>query len=119
MTRKRAAKPRPPAGSIPAFVPPYPPSWIDRLTGWVDRLPGPAWAFYIVVGVGVGFAGSAIEWMEGAYPAGTFNPMHVWALGNSAYLLALIHYLDRSAAAPLEAFRPLLSPTARAARSPL
>jgi len=119
MTRKRAAKPRPPAGSSPAFVPPYPPSWIDRLTGWVDRLPGPAWAFYLVVGVGVGFAGSAIEWMEGAYPAGTFNPLHVWAFGNFAYLLALIHYLDRSAASSMESFRPLLAPTARAAQPAL
>lgn len=30
-----------------AVVPkPYPPSWLDRLTAWVDRLPGPYWAYY-------------------------------------------------------------------------
>lgn len=33
--------------SNPAFTPPYPPSWIDRFTGWVARLPGPDWLFYL------------------------------------------------------------------------
>ena len=41
MTKKRATKARATTGISSAFVPPYPPSWFDRLTGWVDRLPGP------------------------------------------------------------------------------
>jgi hypothetical protein len=24
---------------------PYAPSWVDRMTDWVDRLPGPSWVF--------------------------------------------------------------------------
>ena len=26
---------------------PYPPSWVDRLMAWIDRLPGPPWLFYL------------------------------------------------------------------------
>lgn len=101
------------------FSPPYLPSWFDRLAAWVDRLPGPAWAFYLVLGIGVSVAGSAIEWREGAYPAGTFNPLHVWTLGNFAYLLGLMHYLDKSSAYAIASFRPLLAPEARdGGRSP-
>ncbi|MGH7425775.1 MAG: hypothetical protein ACREJP_06375, partial [Candidatus Methylomirabilales bacterium] len=33
-----------------AFVTPYPPSWVDRLTDWVERLPIPWWLFYLALG---------------------------------------------------------------------
>ena len=112
MTKRRNTKPRPPTGNSTSFVPPYPPSWFDRLTRWVDRLPAPAWAFYLVLCIGVSIAGSAIEWIEGAYPAGTLNPLHIWTLGNFAYLIALIHYLDKSAATAITSFRPILAPEA-------
>src|SRR4030067_3692459 len=91
------------------FTPPYPPSWFDRFTAWVDRLPGPSWAFYLILAVGVSIAGSTIEWIEGAYPAGTFNALHVWTLGNFAYLLGLMHYLDKSAPSAIATFRPILA----------
>jgi hypothetical protein len=42
MTKRRSSTTHsPPAGET--FVRPYPPSWFDRFTDWVDRLPGPAW----------------------------------------------------------------------------
>lgn len=109
MPQQRSTKPRSPTGSKGVFAPPYPPSWFDRFTAWVDRLPGPAWAFYVVLGIGVGLAGSTIEWSEGAYPPGTLNALHVWTLSGFAYLLALIHYLDKSAASAIASFRPLLA----------
>ena len=109
MPKQRTARPKPLA-SRDALAPPYPPSWFDRFTAWVDRLPGPAWAFYLILGIGVSIAGSTIEWIEGAYPAGTFNALHVWTLGNFAYLLALMHYLDKSAASAIATFRPILAP---------
>ena len=115
MPKQRNTKPRPPTSRGSAFVPPYPPSWFDRFTAWVDRLPGPAWALYLALGIGVSVAGSTIEWTEGAYPPGTFNALHVWTLGNFAYLLALIHYLDNSAASAIASFRPILVPAGSAA----
>ena len=107
MTKKRNARPKPTAGSS-AFVPPYPPSWFDRFTDWVDRLPGPAWGFYLILAAAVVLAETAIQWREGAYPVGTFNPLTVWSVANFAYLLALMHYLDKSAAFAIASFRPLL-----------
>ncbi len=90
----------------------YPPSWFDRLADWIDVLPGPPWVFYLVIGIAVGIAGSAIEWIEGAYPPGNFNALHVWTLANFAYLLALIHYLDKSAASAIASFRLIIAPAA-------
>lgn len=109
MPKQMKTKPKPPGQSNTLAVP-YPPGWFDRFTTWVDRLPGPAWSFYLILGLGVSVAGSAIQWIEGAYPLGTFNPLHVWTLGNFAYLLALMHYLDKSAFSAITSFRPILAP---------
>lgn len=87
---------------------PYPPSWLDRLTGWIERVPGPPWAFY----AGLGFVGylvsSVLRWMDGRQPVGTFNPLPppflLWVVG----ILALHHYLDHYARRALAQFRPLL-----------
>ena len=116
MPTQRKTRPKAPTETS-AFVPPYPPSWFDRFTTWVDRLPGPAWAFYLIFAAGVILAGTAIQWREGAYTAGTFNLLHVWTVGNFVYLLALMHYLDRSAASAIASFRPLLS-SAKASAQP-
>ena len=106
---RRARRP-PPAAASPVFVPPYPPSWFDRFCDWVDRLPGLAWAFYLILGVAAGLAQSALHWWEGAYPVGTFHSLHLWTAGHFAYLFGLIHYLDRSAGSALASSRPLLVP---------
>jgi hypothetical protein len=42
------------------------------------------------------------------YRPGPFLPLHIWFLGNFAYLLGLIHYLDRFAAGAIDKFRPVL-----------
>ena len=47
-----------------AFAPPYPPSWFDRFTAWVDRLRGPAWAFYLILALAVVLVETAIQWRE-------------------------------------------------------
>ena len=108
MPERRKTAPKSQIGSE-AFVPPYPPSWFDRFTAWVDRLPGPAWAFYLILAAGAVLAETAIQWMERAYAVGTFNPLHAWSVANFAYLLALMHYLDKSAASAIASFRPLLT----------
>jgi hypothetical protein len=74
----------------------------------VDRLPGPAWAFYLILGVAIVLAETVIQWREGAFPVGTFHPMHVWTVNCLAYFLAVLHYLDKSAASAIASFRPLL-----------
>ena len=92
----------------PAFVPPYPPSWVDRLTAAVDRAPGPAWLTYLALGAAAVLLQLAVQQSTGAYRPGPFLPLHIWITGHFAYLLAMIHYLDRSAAAAVDTFRPVL-----------
>jgi hypothetical protein len=87
----------------------YAPSWVDRFTGWVDRLPGPSWLFYLVFGLALGFTFTVVQWREGSYPVGTFRPFHIFFAGQIAYLLALMPFLDKSAVKALEAFRPALN----------
>jgi hypothetical protein len=96
------------------FAPPYPPSWFDRLTDWVDRLPGPAWAYYLILGAIAVLVGAAIQWREGGFAVGTLKALPAWNFANFAFLLGLMHYLDKTAASAMVSFRPLLLP----ARSP-
>ncbi len=87
---------------------PYPPSWIDRFTEWVEQLPGPWWLFYMVMALVLALFQSAVQWQAGMYPIGTFHPFHVWFMVDITYFLALSHYLNKSAEAALETSRPAL-----------
>jgi len=89
----------------PAFVPPTSLSWVDRLTTWVDGLPGPAWALYLFAGltlVALGWIGQASQ------EAYVVRPAHVFISVQPIVALALIHYFDRSASRSFERFRPAL-----------
>jgi hypothetical protein len=102
------------AAVAPAVAPPYPPSWVDRLTDWVDRLPLPVWLVYLAVGLGLalvylGMLLSSVQWATGRLP---FSTALIYSLLNgltAPYLLGFIHYLDRSAAGALARFRPVLT----------
>jgi hypothetical protein len=87
---------------------PYPPSWLDRLTKWVERMPGWSWVFYPALGLVLAFLSTAVNWVDGTYPIGTFNTFHIWLALQSPYLLALTRYLDGVAEAALRNFRPAL-----------
>lgn len=91
--------------------PPYPPSWLDRTTAWVDRLPGPYWAYYLGLGLVLFAVETTLKWKDGVYPVGTFELRQlnfaVWGI----YILAAIHYLDRLAAQAMQSFRPALDPS--------
>jgi len=99
--------PSQPAPATPAFVPPYPPSWFDRLTAAVDRLPGPAWASYLALAA-LGTVVFIVAARTGDYHPGPLLAFHVWIGGQFAYMLAFLHYLDRSAGNALDSFRPVL-----------
>jgi len=102
--------------SAGVFTPPYPPSWFDRVTAWIDRLPGPSWAFYLLLATALILAVSAIQWREGAYPAGTFNADHVFTAASLAAVLGLMHFQDKAATSAITSFRPLLSSKDEASR---
>ncbi len=97
--------------NAPAAQPaPYPPSWVDRLEAWVDHLPGPAWLYYAGAAVVSVALHQLVQRTGGDYHPGREIIFHVWLTSHFAYLLGLMHYLDRATAAALEAFRPALDP---------
>ncbi|MBM4409647.1 MAG: hypothetical protein FJ038_13860, partial [Chloroflexi bacterium] len=87
---------------------PYAPSWVNHLTAWIERLPGPAWAFYLVaMGVAV-LVQWSFGWWTGLIPQGEVSPAYAYygiALPATVWLIA---HLDRVAADALRGFRPLL-----------
>jgi hypothetical protein len=86
---------------------PYAPSWIDVLTGWVERLPGPAWAYYIglyLCLIGLDLAQRAQ--IDAFQIPRIFVWVFLWAL---PYNMWFIHYTDKFAARALERFRPGLN----------
>jgi hypothetical protein len=86
------------------FVP-YPPSWINRLTTWVEDLPGPAWCYYLAIAILLVGGHLAIAWWEGSYRHAVLGFAIVFT-GSSVYYLALIHYLDKVAADAFAKFCP-------------
>ncbi|MEJ2757159.1 MAG: hypothetical protein P8046_01645 [Anaerolineales bacterium] len=83
-------------------------SWIDRLILWIDRLPGPAWLFYIAAALVTALLINLSLWIDGVVPFFSYhtvlgiNPPIVVAF------LALYHYLTGVGKQSLETFRPLL-----------
>ena len=87
---------------------PYAPSWVDRFTDWVARLPGPSWPYYLGIGLVLFAVQTAVLWSEGAYPVGTFIPAHGFIAGMMPFFMALLRYLDDKADAALTSLRPAL-----------
>lgn len=92
--------------SSKTFIPPYPPSWFDRLADWVERLPIPWWLFYVLLAILLSGAVAVGLWLSGVYAAVGFHPMQVWLPTLGAYLLGLTHALDRTASSSMMRFRP-------------
>ncbi len=84
---------------------PYSPSWIDRLTSWVRRLPVPVWAFYLALWIALLLLALISMWAGGKRPTRVEYLFYSLAAFSIAYLPALIHYLDQSAGAALARFR--------------
>lgn len=93
----------------PVRIPPYPPSWLDRLQDWVDRLPVPYWVTYSLLGVVFLVPLTLVQWQVGVYPVGSFNLFHIWLSFEPGLILAWMHYLDHVAAQALVTARPTLS----------
>ena len=86
-----------------AVARPYAPSWVNAITGWLERLPGPTWLAYVAVAaVTVVLTASGMLTDRGFAIANVYYG--VLPLG----VIGLIHGLDRAAAAALATIRPLL-----------
>lgn len=96
-----------PSSLSPTVSPrPYAPSWFDRFSAWVDRLPVPAPVFYLGLGVALVILQGLIQFSQPSHQVYAFPLVYVVSL---AYHLALMHYLDQVAAYALARFRSLLT----------
>jgi hypothetical protein len=98
-----------------SFQPPYAASGLERLRQWVERLPGPFWLFYLFIGLLLMLVQSAFHWSVGVTPPWTWGILHALISILIPGALLLIHVLDRLAERSFDAFRPVLSATAREA----
>ena len=105
-TRTRSHPPA--SGQRSVFAPPYYPSWVDRFTAFVDRLPGPPWAFYLGLGLTLLVVSVAAQWTAGTYSFEVVSRSHLIGAFLTPYALGMMHYLDRVAVTAIKSFRPAL-----------
>jgi hypothetical protein len=87
---------------------PYAPSWVDRLLHWIDRLPLPAWLFYLIVFLIALFIEHMIQWAEGSLRAGVISLALVTEAPFLIFAPAAQQYLNETARQALREFRPAL-----------
>ena len=91
---------------------PYRPSWLDRFTDRVERLPVPAWVFYGSLGLGLILIQVLFLWLDGGLDkAEVLLPLMIFNGVSIPFILALIHLLDRQAVTALSAMRPTMEIT--------
>ena len=98
-----------PASVDAGSVRPYTPSWVDRLSDWVQKLPVPGWLFYATLGLALYLLGAVVKWNDGTLPPGTIFPLHLVFAGVTAYMLAMIPFLNDVAGKALQKTRAALS----------
>jgi len=86
----------------------YSPSWIDRLTDWIDSFPGSSWFYYIGLALVILLLQAITMWIEGVAPPGTIFQYQVFFAGVIAFFLALFFYLDKWAGSALDKLKPEL-----------
>lgn len=90
----------------PAF--PYPPSWVDRLTAWISRLPGPAWLYYFGAALILYLMYLSVKWWETGSPRATISQWSILIGLIGFYYLAAVYYLDIIARDAMERLRPAI-----------
>ncbi|MFQ5595699.1 MAG: hypothetical protein ACE5HA_16255 [Anaerolineae bacterium] len=97
-----------PAPAGESMAQPYPPSWVDRFIGWVQRRPGPSWV-YLGMWLALFLVINAAKWLDGSQPVATLQLRHAARAMHGVYFLALMHYLKITAGEALRKFRPALA----------
>ena len=91
---------------------PYKPSWIDRFTDWVEKLPVRGWVFYVGFGLGLILVQALFLWLDGGLNvAEELLPVIIFNGLLTPFVLALIHHLDLQAVTALKTMRPTLEMT--------
>ena len=94
-------------GTGPAGQIPYRPSWLDLVLGRLERLPGPIWLTFVVLGVVIVLVAETLVALVGRDLATTGPRFALLALV-VPYSLALLRHLNIVAGQAIDRFRPLL-----------
>ncbi|MEW5939384.1 MAG: hypothetical protein AB1750_06975 [Chloroflexota bacterium] len=86
----------------------YPPSFVDRLMAWIERLPGSAWIVYLLGTAVIVAVSHGLRWSDGTIPTGTIDAYRLANDSLTIYFLAVLHLLNSTARRSLEDFRPAL-----------
>jgi hypothetical protein len=89
----------------------YSASWVDRLTGWVNQLPGHNWSYYL--GLAVILFGLLVLalWIEGFFDSFKADPAPIFVALAIPYMLAIINLFNQTASSAFEKMRPGLKTT--------
>jgi hypothetical protein len=90
---------------------PYKPSWIDRFTNWVEKLPIREWVFYVGLGFVLILSQMLFLWLDGGLQAEALLPVIIFNGLATPFALALIHLLDNQAVTALKSMIPTLEMT--------
>ena len=86
----------------------YAPSWLHQLLQRLERLPGPSWVWYSVLGLAVGVIYHLEFWVSGRSPFGRLDAENTfWGVVLFAELWTAAH-IERVASSALDATRPAL-----------
>jgi hypothetical protein len=86
---------------------PYPPSWVDRLTAWIEALPIPIWAFYLILYLIAALSLHLADWLNGVLPWGSFSFIPFYSAIWLPLVLFVIHNTDRLAEEAINRFTAL------------
>jgi hypothetical protein len=86
----------------------YRPSWIDRFTGWVERLPGSSWVYFFGLAVLLFLIQIMILWIEGVVIEGTVISAFVFLSAAIGFNFLIFHTMDQKAERALTVLQPAL-----------
>jgi hypothetical protein len=90
-------------------APVFKPSYFNHLITWVEDLPGSSWGYYTGLGVFLLALQTAVSWIEGAIPVGTFQPEHIFLSAAIPFIIASIPFFDNRARSALDSIKPALT----------
>lgn len=90
------------------FVPPYPPSWFDRLLDWLEGLPGGWWLYVLALALAQLLYVNALLWLNGKTPVGSIELARSFFALLLPYVLAFWLSMRPVAKRALAGFRPVL-----------
>lgn len=88
------------------FTPPYSSSWFDLLTGWLERLPGSNFVYFLGFGLVILSISLYLGEIEGINPNPFTTPVKFFSFFLIVFILSFGDYLDHYAARALDRSRP-------------